>query len=411
MFDKDAKVKVFQFTSQPQGEEVVLGRQNGSVFIAIPREALTVLNHLADGRTIGETQDLYFQEHGEVPDLDDFLQYLESRGFIAPAGAGEQIEAVEEGPAAAAPRYHFTNVSSELARKIFGKRSLLACAALVACAVAAMFVDPALVPGPKALLFERNVTFYAVVLLLWGYSTIFLHEMGHLLAGRALGVNSRLGISHRLWVLVAETDLTGLWSVPRRDRYLPLLAGAVIDLASGSIFVLVLFAHRQGWIALHPVGLRLAQAILFVYMMRLLWQCFFFVRTDFYYVITTYLGCNNLLGDTEAFLRNQMARIFKWISPVDQSAIPRQELKIIKMYSLVWLLGRALAFGTLFFVTLPLALGYFKLLVRAIQAGFGANPWGFVDAVVVATFTLIPLVAGMVLWLLSLFKNWRRVTS
>jgi putative peptide zinc metalloprotease protein len=407
-FPKDATVTVLPFTSQPQGEEVVLGRQNGKVFIAIPREALAVLNHLAAGKTIGETEDLYFREHGELPDLDDFLEYLESRGFIGQENG--QLSSAVEGPEDATS-YHFTNISSTVARRIFGRHSLAACAALVALATTAVFLDPGLVPGPKALLFERNITFYAVVLLVWGYSTIFLHEMGHLLAGRALGVNSRLGIGHRLWVLVAETDLTGLWSVPQRDRYLPLLAGPLIDLASGSIGVLVIFANRQGWIALNPIGLRLAQAMLFVYMMRLLWQFFFFVRTDFYYVITTYLGCKNLLADTEVFLRNQFARIAPWVSPTDQSNIPRSELGIIKVYSFVWIIGRALAFGALFFVTIPLASGYFRLLAGAFQKGFKANPSAFVDAVVIATFTLVPLVAGAVLWIIGLLKNWRRLAS
>ena len=62
------------------------------------------------------------------------------------------------------------------------------------------------------------------------YGGIFVHELAHLIAARAVGVNSRMGISHRLWYLVAETDLTGLWSVTRNQRYLPMLAGMIVDL-------------------------------------------------------------------------------------------------------------------------------------------------------------------------------------
>jgi hypothetical protein len=42
--------------------------------------------------------------------------------------------------------------------------------------------------------------------------------------------------------------------------------------------------------------------------MRILWQFFLFVRTDLYFVAVTYLNCKNLLIDTRAFLRNQLAR-------------------------------------------------------------------------------------------------------
>jgi hypothetical protein len=50
-----------------------------------------------------------------------------------------------------------------------------------------------------------------LLVMVIGYATVFLHEMAHLVAARgAVGVSSRLGISHRLWYLVAETDMTGV---------------------------------------------------------------------------------------------------------------------------------------------------------------------------------------------------------
>lgn len=43
-----------------------------------------------------------------------------------------------------------------------------------------------------------------------------LHELCHWLAARAEGVKARVRIDRRLYMLVFETDLTGLWGLPRR---------------------------------------------------------------------------------------------------------------------------------------------------------------------------------------------------
>jgi putative peptide zinc metalloprotease protein len=417
-YAREARVSVYPFSRQEQAEDIVIGRVDTGVFLSLPAEAVALLDELGAGKTIGEVQDAYFAAHGEIPDMEGLLGYLEERGFVsvlAPGAAAPDAAAFAAGPGqdggqpARQMRYHFTNIPAGFAAKLFGKPALAIYAAVTAAAIFAAATHPAILPGPRALFFDEHITFFALALLVWGYSSIFFHEMGHLLAARAAGVDSRLGIGHRLWVLVAETDLTNLWSRPKRERYLPFLAGAIVDLVSGSLVVLLLAANQEGWIALSAVAERLARAIVFVYFLRLVWQCFFFVRTDFYYVLSTWFGCVNLLGDTETFLRNQVARFTRLMKPRDQSMIPASEWRVIHMYSVIWALGRILALATLFTVTLPLLLLYSGMLIDALRVGYGADPLHFLDVMLISTFTLVPLVAGLGLWAMSLFKGWRRL--
>lgn len=417
-YAREARVSVYPFSRQAQAEDVVIGRVDTGVFLALPAEAVELLDQLSAGKTIGEVQDAYFSVHGEIPDMDGLLGYLEERGFVRVLAPGEvAFEAAafqpEPGQSGTRPanslRYHFTNISPEFARKLFGKPALAIYVAIVAAAGFAAWVHPSILPGPRALFFEENITFFALTLLVWGYSSLFFHEMGHLLAARAAGVDSRLGVGHRMWVLVAETDLTNLWSRPKQDRYLPFLAGAIVDVVSASLVLLLLAAGQEGWIGLSPLIEQLCRAIVFVYFLRLVWQCFFFVQTDFYYVLSTRFGCVNLLGDTETFLRNQLARFTRLVKPRDQSMIPASEWRIIRIYSVVWVLGRILALATLFTVTLPLLLLYSGMLAEALRSGYSADPLHFLDVVLVSTFTLIPLVGGLCLWALSLYKGWRRL--
>lgn len=409
MYNRDTVVVVQPFTRQVEGEDVIIGRIETGVFLAIPSEAVELLDELSQGKTVGEVSDIYLQKYGEAPDLDDFLQLLETKGIVKPKVEGENGAGTTTTASAPATRvrYHFSNFPHRLAQLLFSRPVLLGLVALIVLAVALMIRYPSLTPGPRDFYFPDRRALTWTILMVAIYATIFLHELGHLIAARALGINSRIGISHRLWYLVIETDLTGLWAVPKRQRYLPLLAGVLIDAASGSLLLLLLFAYQQHWLALSDFAVRLVRAMTFAYVMRIAWQFFLFVRTDFYFVIASLLNCRNLLKDTEEFLRNQLARVVSFVHPVDQSAIPNSERRVIRFYSLLWLGGRVFAFTVLFAVTLPVGVLYIRNLSSTFRNGYSASPSDFIDAVALAAYFFIPLTLGFTLWLSGLMRRER----
>jgi len=216
-----------------------------------------------------------------------------------------------------------------------------------------------------------------------------------------------MGISNRLWYLVAETDLTGLWALPKRKRYLPFLAGVLIDAVSGSLLVLALFALEHHWLTLPIFTVRMLRALVLSYWLRILWQSFLFVRTDFYFVIVSLLNCKNLLKDTEDFVRNLARRVAPSLRFVDQSGIPVAERRVIRLYSVLWVGGRIMAFVVLFSITVPVAISYIRSLHGVFRAGYSANPYNFIDCVVLSAAFLIPVIMGFVLWVGSLVRRER----
>ncbi len=272
---------------------------------------MAVLDDLARGDSVGEARARYLQRHGEDPDLEDFLQLLTERGFVRPRQAGETAEpAVFPSPRPVA-RTHFDNVPTWVAKLFFGPWTLAIYAVIIAAGIYTVVRDPSIFPGRRALYFERYPTVKILGVVAFSFVTLFLHEMSHLLAARAAGVKARLGISNRLWVVVAETDLTGLWAIPQKFRYLPLLAGPLTDLVTGALLLLALAAAKAGQLALSPLSVEMMRAIFFAYVMQFTWQFFFFVRTDFYYALTTAFDCKNLLGDAENLLKNKVAPLLR----------------------------------------------------------------------------------------------------
>lgn len=409
----DTSVEVYPFTRQLDGEEVVIGRPDTVVFLALPPDAVEILDHLADGKTVGQTQSLYQTKYGEIPDMEDFLVLLEQKGFVKPQCALALPLAIPDSILSSTAdvqpqppvRFHFANFPQPLAQLLYSRPVLIGTSFIIGLALAAVVVEPALLPGWDALLFTEHLTLMRVSLALLGYTTVFFHELAHLVAARAVGVSSRLGLSHRLWILVAETDMTGVWAVSKHQRYLPFLAGPLLDALSAALIILMTVAATYGWIRLPSGVLRLAQAMLLIYLLRLLWQCYFFVRTDFYYVITNFFQCKNLMRDTQIFLRNQLARLVRAGQIIEQRHIPAAEMRVIRWYALVWIAGRMVAFGALIFITVPLIYNYTLIIGAALMRGYTADPYSFIDALVMGALFFIPLAAGFGLWIRSLLKQ------
>jgi putative peptide zinc metalloprotease protein len=407
-YTQDAVVVVHPFSRQAEGDDVIIGRVETGVFLAVPPGAVEILDYLREGRSVGEAAELYRQQHGAVPDLDDFLQILEVKGIIETAGAeGKQEAAILSQPRQQQRRirYHFENFPEPLARHLFSRPVLSGCLILMAVALGAYIHDPAILPRLSDLYVSDHRTLIWSVLLLVSYGSVALHELSHVVAARAIGVSSRLGFGNRLWDLVVEADLTGLWSVPKRKRYLPLFAGSLLDAVSASVCFLILYAHGHHWLTVGSVPLRIIKLALLTYLTRVMWQGFLFVRTDYYYVISTMFNCRNLLSDTEAFLRNQLARILPWVRKVDQTGIPASERKVIPIYAIVWVGGRIVALTWLFSVTIPLARKYIGNLGHALMNGFSRNPGNFVDSLLLVAIFILPIAIGSVLWMVGLVRG------
>ena len=410
MYTRDTVVVVEPFTRQPDGEDIIIGRVETGVFLAVPPEAVQVLEELEAGKSVGEVSDAYRDRHGEELDLGPFLGVLESKGIVRQAAGANPAETAGKASGPVKLRYHFSSFPQPLARALFSRPVLALGFAAIATALAAIAFDPSLAARPRDWYFPDHRTASIVILTAATYLALFLHELAHLVAARALGVNSRLGIGHRLWVLVVETDLTGLWSVPKRQRYLPLLAGVLVDAVSAAVLILALLANKRGWWPVSLFYTRLLRAAVFTYAMRIVWQFLLFVRTDLYFVVASAFSCKNLLGDTEVFLRNQAARFLRWIPAQNQSGIPPQERRVIHWFAWVWLAGRILALILLFGVTIPLTIRYVWNLGAVFQAGYAGHRSNFLDALLLACYILTPLFIGMWMWIRSLVRKKEGLT-
>jgi putative peptide zinc metalloprotease protein len=414
-YDRESFVNVTPFTRQPDGDEMIIGNVDTAVFVAVPLGAVEVLDYLAAGKSVGEAADLYREHNGEACDIHGLLTVLETKQLVEPstertrqtlrttsrAAVDADKDQVDHFPANAggvtSPTYHFSGFPEALALRVFSPQLIGSALVLIAISLLVLAQDPSLWPRSDELYYTRQRTLSLIILALISYLGVLIHEFAHLIAARAAGVKCRIGFGHRLYEFVMEADLTLLWSVPKRKRYLPLLAGCLVDAVTAALLILALYANRTGWLAVTDATPFL-RMILLSYVARICWQGLVFVRTDVYYVLAALLNCKNLLRDTEDYLRNQLAPIFPGVGIVDQSSIRAKERRVIRFYAVIWIAGRVLALYWLYVVALPLVCRYGADLAKSL-ATYSRNPAMFWDALVSVLLLVVPGLIGVSLWI------------
>jgi hypothetical protein len=334
--DLDRPLRLHPLTYLEEGEEVTVGRADTDSYGLFPPDGAALVRYLEAGNSPRAAAQWYREQYGEEVDVEEFLEVLEELDLLVPDG--------EEAAAAQTVGWQ------RLGRALFSPLAWLGYTLLIGGAIAAVVRHPALGPSYNHLFFTRSsLTLLTLGIVLGQIPFLLLHESFHALAGRRLGLNSKLSIGRRFYYVVFVTSLDGLVAVPRRKRYLPMLAGMLLD-------VLVLAALTLGAAALETTTgfgalvYKLLLCTAFGVVLRLVWQFYFFLRTDLYFLAMTVLGCNDLQTVSRQLLGNRVKRLIgRRDRAVDEATWTPRDRSVATWYS--WLIVAGYAFLTIMAVT------------------------------------------------------------
>lgn len=369
------RVRLQPLTYVDDGDEVMVGRPDTGSYGAFPREGADLLRALQAGATLEVGAQKWHEQTGETLDVTDFLGVLEDLGFVV---GDNEVRA--ELPAVRWQR---------LGRALFSPPALLLYAAVVAAGLTTMVLDPGLRPSYHHLFFTSTLSLIPVVLALAQFPLLLLHEGFHALAARRLGLPSTLGIGRRFYYLVAETRLDSLYSVPRSKRYLPFLAGALVD-AVGIGALTVLSAVGRHWGA--PSWLTgLALALAFSGVLRISWECLFYLETDFYFVINAATGCTDLHGASKQRVRAWFAAALRRPAKQSGGEWSDRDLAVSRWYAPLMVAGYGLSLGTLLMIGVPVAVQFWTTVVHRLDGSQPLTAEGLIDTVVFVLLALTEL--------------------
>jgi hypothetical protein len=355
-----------------------VGRPDTGVFVSLPEPGIEIIRDLRQGFTLDEVSQRFAQRHGQPPDLDDFLAALTECGFVRqPDGqqAGGPLADEPEAPGLRGWRL-LGSLPSHRVAWLLSRPAMVVWVAVWLAVPGILIFRPDLIPTAADARLGLGVAPDALLLTVLAWSLVLVHEMAHLLAVRARGCAGVLRLSNRLHLLVAETDMSGIRSLPRSQRYAPYLAGMTFTM---SAFAAVLIAQLAGMDA------RPLLAIGYLCLFTLLFELAFFLRTDIYYVITTSLRLGNLMTDTWRWVGNKLVTPLRRRPPYDLSAVPAREMRFVRWYSVFLVIGVAVVIGQFLLLGLPLLLSFLRDSISQIAAG--PSTLGFWDAAVLLLLT------------------------
>jgi hypothetical protein len=368
---------------QPDGDEVTVGRMDEGTFIVLETDTAALLRRLVDGDTPQVAAAWYRATYGEDVDVAGFTADLDDLGFLRDPGA----TAPDAPPAPV--RW------SRLGRAVFSPPAAVLYALLLTADAVAMFRDPSLVPGYHQIFFTPYMSVVITTMYLGQVPLVLLHETAHALAGRRLGVPTRLTVGRRLYYVVFLTAMDGLVAVPRRKRYLPMLAGMLTDLGVLAALTLVAAALRPHALVAAAVLLGLA----YTTMLRVLWQCWFFLRTDVYYLVVTVLGCVDLHGTARQVIANRWHALRRRPLPYDPDVWHPRDRRAARWYSVLVVAGYAFSLGTLVVGLLPAAVRMVGTVLARLGGHGPQGAAGLADSIVFLVLVLGEVALGGLFYL------------
>jgi len=381
-----------RLTFAPERDGIMVGRPDIESYAVLPEDGARLLRVLADGMPVAAAADWYKSTFGESVDMGDFVAALTDLGFVRRQGEGE----AEASPVKL----------QALGRALFSPFAWVCYALLAAATVFVTVRSPELRPAPGNVFFVSYLVVVQLVVMVLGVlvGTLF-HEWFHAMAGRRRGLPSRITVRMIFQPIgVFETELNGLLGLPRRQRYVPFLAGMVADMVFFSGLTLAAAGLRSGphWLW------QMLLAVAYVNLLRPAWQLALFMRTDPYYALITALGCVDLTGATRDYLRHKIGR--HKIGPLEvgpretggkRSSVPGaagdawtpREKALAPWFTLLNVIGVSLLTAIMAFGFVPVAVGFF----RRVAGGFIHYPVTsphFWDSVAVVAVLIVDTVIG-----------------
>lgn len=367
-------VCLHRLTMVAEDDGVMVGRPDIGSYALFPEEGAEALRMLDLGVPVSGVASWYEQTCGQRLDVDDFLATLEDLRFLRAEG--------EEKTATGPVRWQ------RLGRWMFSAPAWLCYAALIVIASVAMIRMPSLRPSYRNLFFTSYLSLIPLTLTLTQIPCILLHEGFHALAGRRLGLPSRLRLGRRLYFLVAETRLDSLLSVPRRRRFLPFLAGMLADVVLISALTLLAVALRGHGIPRWLPALCLAVA--FSCVLRLVWQLMFYLETDLYYVVATALRCADLQSATRFYIRARFRRLLHRAPPRTDAEWSDRDRAVARWYAPLLAAGYGFSLGSLAWAGIPTTVRFATQIIDRFRGALGPTA-GILDAVSFVTLTSLQI--------------------
>jgi putative peptide zinc metalloprotease protein len=377
-----AKIKTYQVTQTR--DRYMIEIEGQSEFFELEKPGFEAIEGLARGESIEEVQlALQGRYPEEEIEMTPFIQQLIEMGIVVSID-GQSLYAKQE---EAKLKRGFLWIPVSLGRVFFHPITLCVYAGLLLFNLYQFMIAPRRFPSYVDLFPYEFLSANLITWLLLSLALLLIHEVGHVLALRSFDLPAGWGISNRLFFIVMETEMREIWRLPARSRNIPYLGGMCMD----QVVLFVLLQVGNGLDASNTLMLGGVKIAIFQIVMMTIFQFMLFMKTDMYYVLENITGCHNLMENMKAWLKAKIS------GNLDALALFRGELRMIKVYSVIYVIGMC-GMGGIF------AAYFAPQMVYMISSSIGQlsnsqSSWQAIDSSMILLLVLAQVILLLYIWL------------
>ncbi|TNJ67087.1 peptidase [Paenibacillus hemerocallicola] len=297
-----SKVMPVELTVRPDRQGYIVEDATAGEFYEMSEPSVQALQRMREGLSLEAIEEeLSARFPDEEIDMIGFAEQLLELKLVAELdGIPVRGESDSERSANAKPLKSggFGWISEPFARFWFHPVMRLLYVSVIIMNIALFIAKPGLFPQYRDVFLFESMALNSLIWLGISFVLLMLHELGHIMAVRSFGLPAKLGIGHRFLFVVFETEMDGVWRLTPKQRNRAYLAGAGMDQVMLLLCLAVQFAlpGEPGFVA------KLAAFAALDLVVKLVFQCCFYMKTDLYYVVENGTGCYNLMERSREWL-------------------------------------------------------------------------------------------------------------
>jgi putative peptide zinc metalloprotease protein len=342
MLSKNSTLKLFPITIRKDKINYIIENERTGEFFEMPEICVDAIHWIQDQFSLKEIEEKLVNKYpNEEVDILDFVEQLLELQLVMEVDGVLVEQNIKNNVVK-----RFNWISPSFAKLIIHRYSIGILFLLVLVNIVLFATDSTLLPNYQVVFLFDSIVLSLVTYLIVSLILLLIHELGHILAMRAYNLPTNLDISNRLLVLIVlETDMTAGWKLPPKKRNVLFLSGVYME--QWILFLTILCKLCL------PIEGNLIDSILsiviFDIFVKTVYQCCFYIRTDFYYLFENVTSCYNIMDHSKNYLK-------KWLPflHVPTTTEPyEREIKYVVIFSIFQVIGVGFTFLILILYSIP----------------------------------------------------------
>lgn len=324
----ESQITLYPLSIQKDRKNYIVEEPVSGDFFEMPEICIDAIERINDGQLLGEIESKLQKKYPkEKVDIIEFGGQLMELGLIQEVN-GEKVKQVKEIQSSGG----FTWIPPRVGRFFFNRVTNKIYLILLMVNISLIVWNPELFPHYQDIFLFHSMMLNIITYMFISLFFIIIHEFGHILAIRSYDLPTKLDIGNRLIFVVFETDLTSAWKLAPKQRNILYFAGMAFE----QTIVFIVLTIQLLFPSANGIFIGILGIIALDIVIKTLYQCCFYMKTDVYYFIENITGCYNLLERGKQFLS-------KWIPflKIDSNETEpfEGECKVVRIYSAFYIGG------------------------------------------------------------------------